>query len=280
MAALDRRGTFERDGFLVLEGFRTPQDCRELQARALELVAGFDPTPASPVFSTRTQAHANDDTFLSSGGAIRFFLEDGALDTAGRLCRPKAESIHKIGHALHDLDPVFERFSRAPEVAGLARELAFVQPLLLQSMYIFKQPRIGGEVVCHQDATFLYDEPQSVTGLWFALEDARRDNGCLWVLPGGHRGGLKSRFVRRPGGGTSFVHFDTTPWPEGQLVPLEVPCGSVIVLHGLLPHRSDANRSPRSRHAYTLHLLESGTSYPADNWLQRPPGMPLRGFDG
>lgn len=262
----------------MLERFRTPADCRALQARASELVAGFEPARAGSVFSTRSHAHANDAAFLDSGGAIRFFLEEGAVDESGSLLRPKAASINKIGHALHDLDPVFDRFSRAREVAALAHELGFVRPLLLQSMYIFKQPYIGGEVVCHQDATFLYDQPHSVVGLWFAHEDATRENGCLWALPGGHRHGLKSRFVRAPQGGTHFIHFDATPWPEAGLVPLEVPRGSVIVLHGLLPHRSDVNRSPRSRHAYTLHLVESGTDYPADNWLQRPPEQPLRGF--
>jgi len=40
-------------------------------------------------------------------------------------------------------------------------------------------------------------------GLWFALEDATIENGCLWVIPGGHKFGLKSRFVRAEGGGTA-----------------------------------------------------------------------------
>ena len=46
-------------------------------------------------------------------------------------------------------------------------------------MYIFKQPHIGGEVGCHQDATFLYTDPITVTGFWFAIEDATLENGCL-----------------------------------------------------------------------------------------------------
>ena len=41
-------------------------------------------------------------------------------------------------------------------------------------MYIFKQPKIGGEVVCHQDSTFLYTKPESVVGFWVALEDATK----------------------------------------------------------------------------------------------------------
>jgi phytanoyl-CoA hydroxylase len=50
-------------------------------------------------------------------------------------------------------------------------------------MYIFKQPRIGGEVTCHQDSAFLYNDPISIAGLWFALEDATTENGCLWAIP-------------------------------------------------------------------------------------------------
>jgi phytanoyl-CoA hydroxylase len=150
-------------------------------------------------------------------------------------------------------------------------------PLLLQSMLIFKQPEIGGEVALHQDATYLYTEPVSVLGLWLALEDATRDNGCLWALPGGHRAALKRRF-RRSATGVVVDTLDATPFPPGDEVALEVPQGSLVALHGLLPHRSSANRSPRSRLAYALHLIEEGARYPDDNWLRRAPDRPLRGF--
>ena len=53
---------------------------------------------------------------------------------------------------------------------------------------------------------------------------------------------------------------------------------TVVLLHGLLPHRSSPNTSPRSRAAYSLHVVEAGAHYPADNWLQRPAGLPARGF--
>jgi len=59
---------------------------------------------------------------------------------------------------------------------------------------------------------------------------------------------------------------------------LEVPKGTMIVLHGLLPHWSAPNRSAQSRHAYTLHIVERDAVYPDDNWLRRPPELPLRGF--
>lgn len=269
---------YERDGFLVLEDFKSAAQCDELRARAEALVAQFDPDGVRSIFSTREQTRTSDDYFLNSGDRIRFFFEEDAFDPMGRLRQTKERSINKIGHAMHDLDSVFERFSRTAELAQLAADLKIARPLLLQSMYIFKQPHIGGEVTCHQDATFLYTEPLGVTGLWFAIEDALIENGCLWAIRGGHRLGLKSRFMRASAGGTRFEVFDQNPWPQDAAIPLEVRKGTLIVLHGLLPHMSRANRSAKSRHAYTLHLMDAGCHYPADNWLQRSPSLPLRGF--
>ena len=274
-----QRDKFESDGFLILEDFVSAESCARLRQRAEGLVGQFEPKEAVSIFSTNDQARKSDNYFLESGDKIRFFFEEDAFLPGGGLRQSKERSINKIGHALHDLDPLFDQFSRTPEIAHLVEEMGIDSPLLLQSMYIFKQPNIGGEVTCHQDATFLYCEPHSMLGLWFALEDATQENGCLWAIPGGHKLGLKSRFMRSDGGETRFEVLDDGPWPVEQLQPLEVKTGSLIVLHALLPHMSRANRSPKSRQAYTLHVMDSSCTYPTDNWLQRASSMPLRGFD-
>ena len=274
---MELRERYQRDGFLVMERFVDAAACDELIARAGELIREFRPATRS-VFSTRAQPRTTDDYFLESGDKIRFFLEEEAVAPDGALVRPIEQSINKIGHALHDLDPVFSRFSRDPRIAGLAATLGLANPLLLQSMYIFKQPHIGGEVAPHQDHSFLWTDPPSATGLWFALEDATIDNGCLWALPGGHAEPPRKRFHRSPGGGTGFELLDDRPLPSAGMVALEAPKGTCIVLHGLLPHASSANRSARSRHAYSVHVIDAAAHYRDDNWLRRGPDLPLRGF--
>ena len=268
---------FSRDGYLVLEGFTDHGACDGLMARARDIVRGFNPDEVS-VFLAHDGSLNRDDYFLTSGDKIRCFFEEEAFDEKGNLKQALEVSINKIGHAMHDLDAVFDDFSRAEAVCDLVDKLPLREPLALQSMYIFKQPHIGGEVTYHQDATYLYTEPSSVIGLWWALEDATIENGCLWAWPGGHRQPVRSRFIREPDGSVRNDVLDDTPWDPERFVPLEVPKGTLVLLHGALPHGSAPNRSPHSRHAYSLHIIDGANPYPSMNWLQRRPDLALRGF--
>jgi phytanoyl-CoA hydroxylase len=271
---------YDRAGVIVLEDFVSPEDCDGLRKRALELVEAFDPAECASVFSTTDEEQLDDRYFIESGDKIRFFLEQEALDERGRLTRPKAESFNKMGHAMHDLDPVFDSFSHTPKLDALAHSLGLEAAVIIQSMYIFKPPHIGGEVVSHQDSTFIYTEPESCTGFWFALEDATLANGCMQFIPGVHKGPLKRRNYRVDHRRLTTETLDDSPWPEERRQPAEARAGTLVVFNGRTPHMSAANRSPRSRHAYTLHAIDRRCDYPASNWLQRSPEFPLRGFDG
>ena len=278
----DRREAWERDGFVVLPGFVPPDRVESLRHRIDDLVAGYAsqglPDGAATVFSTTDQTHAQDNWFLTSADVIRPFFENGAFDADGNLVAPMDRALNKMGHALHDLDPAFDQFSRTTDLASLVAELGITDPLLLQSMVIFKPPRIGGEVVCHCDHSFLWTDPQTVVGLWFALDDATVANGCMWAIPGGHVGGARTRFRLDGTGGTTTDVLDPTPYDHGDLVPMEAEAGTLVAFHGCLPHWSGANTSDRPRLAYTLHVIDGTAHYRADNWLQRGADLPLRGF--
>lgn len=264
-----QRQQYDRDGFLLLPAFRSAADLAAVRQRAEAIVRDFRPDAGTGVFSTRDPAKTADAALIASADAVHCFFEEEAHDAEGRLTVPLERAINKIGHALHDRDPVFERFSHGADLAALAADLGLAEPQVWQSQLIFKQPAIGGEVRWHQDATFFVTEPVSVTTFWFALEDADVDNGCLWAEPGGHRGPLRERFVRE-GGTMRLEPLDRTPWPtQDSAVPLPCAAGTLVVFHGLLPHYSAPNRSPRRRMAYTLHVTDGRTAYAPTNWLQR-----------
>jgi phytanoyl-CoA hydroxylase len=271
---------FRDEGFLVLRDFVPTDKCLELRERAMVLAEKLVPSPEeATIFTADAEAkHAADQYFLESGDKIRCFFEKDAFDSTGALRSRAHLSLNKLGHAMHDLDPVFDSFSRTPEMQEVATAVGMDDPLLLQSMYIFKQPRIGGEVNCHTDHTYLWTEPASVIGFWVAIDDATTENGCMWALPGGHRIPVKTRSrLNEDRTATITEVLDPTPYPTEGLVPLEAPRGTLVVLHGTLPHLSGPNTSDKPRHAYTVHAIDGACDYPSDNWLQRP-NLPLRGF--
>lgn len=243
-----------------------------LKSAALDIVDNFDIDQHRSIFSTKDRDSGRDDYFFQSSENIHCFLEEGALDQEGTLLKPARLAINKIGHAMHDLHPEFKRFCRLPLFPQVLRDLGYAAPVLWQTMYIFKQPRIGGEVQWHQDASYLMTDPPSVTGIWVAIEDATRDNGCLWVQPGGHRSPLREIFeVDWQSGKGQLRNLDSTPWPENENArALEVPAGSVVLFNDHLPHYSSQNLSPNSRHAFTMHIAEKNAKWDNRNWLQRP----------
>ena len=172
---LDRTAlaAYERDGFLLLADFVPMERCDALNARARAIVGVLAGGSAGPVFTAELQHGTEDEYFLTSGDKIRLFFD------AGDPAREAIEQVSKIGHALHDIDPIFGAFSRDPRLADIAADVGMARPLLLQSTVIFKHAQTGGEVVPHQDSAYLYTEPPSCLGLQYA----DIENGCSGQFP-------------------------------------------------------------------------------------------------
>jgi len=269
---------FQRDGYAVIEGAFSLESIASIRKAAARIVDQFDIEKHRSVFSTLHQDADRDRYFMESSEAVHCFLEEEALDADGNLTQPRDRAINKIGHALHDLVPEFTAFCRQPIIAKVLRNIGYVDPVLWQTMYIFKQPRIGGEVRWHQDASYLISEPSSVVGLWVALEDARKDNGCLWVEPGGHRRPLSEIYEVDPTTKRGVLRKLREPeWPNAdEAVAVEVPAGSLVIFSDHMPHYSSPNRSEHSRQAVTMHFAEATSRWPGVNWLRRESLQPFR----
>jgi ectoine hydroxylase-related dioxygenase (phytanoyl-CoA dioxygenase family) len=121
--------------------------------------------------------------------------------------------------------------------------------LLFQEMALVKPPFIGSEKPWHQDNAYFSVAPlDAIIGVWIALDDAKVENGCMHVLPGGHHIGALRHFH---GNDCEIVEgrVDVT---KARAVP--VPAGGALFFYGLLPHETPPNRSPERRRALQFHF--------------------------
>ena len=265
---------FHEDGYLLIENFLTDAECDSLKDACSRIIknADFSSIP-KVIFDTVEHKQATEEYFIRSADKVRFFFEEGVFTEDGKLNCPKEKSLNKIGHALHNLVPEFKEVTLGDKVKGIVKSLQMKKPAVIQSMYIFKQPKTGGVVLPHRDSSFMYTEPMKLYGIWIALEDACVDNGCMWFVPGSHQQGSSFRFLRtdtESGIVTSFEGKRPQNKPE-EYAAIPVKKGGLVLIHGDVVHKSEHNHSDRSRHIYTFNFYDaSSTTYSPQNWAQPP----------
>lgn len=270
---------FLTEGMVAIPNFLSDDDVEQMKKEYDTMVKEIDASERPTIFTTKGD-QARNEYFLNSGDKIRYFYEEDAFDSKGNLVVSKDRCLNKIGHALHWLNPVFRKVSFSNKVKALVKAIGFKDPVIVQSMYICKNAGIGSEVLPHQDATYLFTEPSKLIGLWFALEDATLENGCLWYIPKSHVNvKVLRRFVRNPAASGPLVKFegpDDDYSDKGTFVPVPVRKGSCIVIHGNVVHKSERNVSPFPRPAYTYHIVDRHDSvYSPQNWLQPTEDLPF-----
>ncbi len=215
---------FDKFGFAHVPSFAQPSEVRAMKDQMQALVEDeWDPEHMDKPTIFRTDEkqiteQGSDDYFLTSSNKVHFFAESGAIDIdideqnkstnnkrlKQQFVHDKISALNKAGHGMHVRPGAFHDYTTSSKIQNLVTELGWIDPIVPQSMYIFKQAFVGSEVTSHQDSTFLYTTPkQSCLGLWLALDDATITNGCLWVRPKSHGEKTRRKFVRNP------VHFGT-----------------------------------------------------------------------
>jgi len=302
-AASARADLFWRQGFLRVPGFADEREVAQLRSAMASLLQSWQKTAASgdglaeaSLSSLRSEGQEPDHGFLlDSAAKASLFLEPSAFDNATGRLKPgitAERAVRKVAHGLHFVEGPFSDYVHSAKVAELVFELGWKRPLVVQTLYRL-MPALAAGVDLHQDSATLYTEPPSVLGLWLALEEATTRNGCLQVRRGSHNQPIRERLVRRrcagregvclafePVGNASLQEAGAAPGrappahPEDAFEAVEVGPGDLVVTHGALDHFSAAGTDPlRSRESVQVHVVEGGAHWPADNWLQYPPGL-------
>lgn len=95
--------------------------------------------------------------------------------------------------------------------------------------------------------------------MWFALDDATLENGCLWYLPGTQNDG-DYRLVRI-GSNMGDIFKEYPEWKRIEAVPAPCRAGSVVIHNGMVAHAAGANMTPRPRRAMTSVYYPDGEVY-------------------
>ena len=268
----EQKAFFDKNGYLYLPKLIPNTEIAEAKIRAYEHIDSWVPSSNHPVFTNNDLSLTTNDYFFKSAYKISFFLEDSAKPPIAN----KRTAVNKIGHALHDLDNVFRKFSYRKEYKLALNDLGYTNPQIVQSMFIIKGPKVGGEIKPHQDCSYIITEPASCIGIWVAMEEASSENACMYAVPGSHKSGTQVFWERN---GSTMTHSNPFQYSTANAVCLEAKPGTAILLHGDLVHWSEHNRSDKSRHAYTLHIVKGDYEWSPKNWLQRPSFFPFRTWD-
>lgn len=139
-----------------------------------------------------------------------------------------------------------------------------------------KPAKHGGVVAWHQDYSYwTRTVPMSHLTCWTGLDDADRQNGCLYYVPGSHRWGLldKPELAGDMEGIQQFLSDEQKA--QFKPVPIELKKGYATFHHPLMVHGSYENKTDRQRRAFVLNVFKDGvTSNSNDVLLTGVPPVP------
>ena len=144
----------------------------------------------------------------------------------------------------HREHQTFIDLTQHPRIAGFIAQLIGEEAILKAEMALSKPPLIGSEKPWHQDNAYFNWLPlYKVATAWIALDDTTIDNGCMHVLPGGHRlGALRHHHT---------IDCEILPdrIDKGQAVPVPLKAGGIMFFSAMLPHQTPPNRTADRRRA-------------------------------
>ncbi|KAK2105348.1 hypothetical protein P7K49_014862 [Saguinus oedipus] len=138
--------------------------------------------------------------------------------------------------------------------------------MAMHTMLINKPPDAGKKTSrhpLHQDLHYFPFRPSNlIVCAWTAMEPIDRNNGCLVVLPGTHRGSLKPHDYPKWEGGVNKMFHGIQDYEENTArVHLVMEKGDTVFFHPLLIHGSGRNKTQGFRKAISCHFASADCHY-------------------
>lgn len=230
----EQRSFYDENGYLVVRGFFEASEVERWNDRFLEIAdRATEPVPEMLVMQ---------DVMVAKG----------AVEPAS-----SCEAIAKI-QDFHN-DPVFfEGYAKHPRLLDWVEEFVGGDIKSIHSMLINKPPGVDGRHPLHQDLLYFPFRPAArIVGTWTALEPCHRENGCLVVVPGSHKGELLSH-ENPDWEHLNFGYFGVDATEHlAERVHLEMEPGDSVFFHPVLIHGSGRNRSSGFRRAISTHYASA-----------------------
>ncbi len=163
-------------------------------------------------------------------------------------------SMEPTGHLDERLDAVIDD----PRLYQPAASINGCETLSVFSDKLNVKRAGGAPFPWHQEGLYWEngaEDLESLVSTLTYLDDATKENGCLWVIPGSHKQGnlqgLKDRGVL----GALYTDVDLL---DGEAVATDLRAGSVLFWHRDLVHGSQTNRTASSRRAFVVAYQSGG----------------------
>lgn len=204
---------------------------------------------------------------------VRAYQSDGYLSGLRVVTAAEADSIRQQFDALeeregreqtrigligrHFDEPFIWELATDSRILDTVESLLGPSLLLLATHFFCKYGQEEKFVAWHQDVTYWGLEPPLALTVWFAVDDSDQENGCMRVLPGTQRGGIRAHGEAQAAGNLLSINQEVlvTAEEEATAVNLELRAGEISLHDGALIHGSLPNRSSRRRCGLTLRYV-------------------------
>ena len=151
---------------------------------------------------------------------------------------------------------ITQRFVRDERVLDLISDIVRPGVAIYSAKLTAKMPQSIDICHWHQDNAYYNAHAMSMTRMstWIPLTDTDVQNGCLWVVPGSHKGGVREHGQY---GGQCPKSMGPADMIADGAVPCPVAAGDMLIFSSDLWHHSKENLTDRIRRAFIVSYQEA-----------------------